>query len=143
MQLCINYTRNILSFEEWATVLSENTYIMNSRPLFPEDDPWLFKCITANDILHPYEQATVPQVASDETANLVGMLRNVQRKVESFWSCWLKHIPPQLNVKNKWFHPRSNLEKGDYVLVFEPGMKGKSAPRATWKGDCRRHLSWK
>ena len=50
----INYTINILSFEEWATVLSEITYLINSRPIFPDGDPWLFTCITANNILHPY-----------------------------------------------------------------------------------------
>ena len=128
-----NYTRIILSFEEWATVLLEITYIINSRPLFPDGDPWLFNCITANDILHPYGQPTVPQFTSEETTNLIGMFRSVQGKVDAFWNCWLKHIPPQLNLRNKWFHPRSNLEKGDYVLLLEPGMKGKTAPRSLWK----------
>ena len=76
-----NYTRNVLSFEEWATVLSEITYIINSRPLFPDGDPWLFKCITANDILHPYGQPNVPQFTPDEIANLRGMLKNVQGNI--------------------------------------------------------------
>ena len=45
-----NYTRRLLTFEEWSTVLAEVCYIVNSRPLYPEGDPWLFNCITANDI---------------------------------------------------------------------------------------------
>ena len=130
-----NYTRNILSFEEWATVLSEITYLINSRPLFPDGDPWLFKAITGNDILHPYGQSTVtiPQFSSEETSNLKGMLKGVQCKIDAFWISWLQHIPPQLNIRSKWFHTRSNLEKGDYVLVLEVGLKGKTAPRSLWK----------
>ena len=128
-----NYTKNKLGFEEWVTVLYEITYVINSRPLYPDGDPWLFKCITGNDILHPYGQPCVPQFTPDDVDNLKGMLRNVQGKVDAFWQCWLKHMPPQLNSRNKWFHPRTNLEKGDYVLVFEPGMKNKAAPRSLWR----------
>ena len=36
----MNYTRNILSYEEWSIVLLEITYIINSRPLYPDGDPW-------------------------------------------------------------------------------------------------------
>ena len=128
-----NYTRNVLSFEEWATVLSEITYIINSRPLFPDGDPWLFNCITANDILHPYGQPKIPQFTPDEITNLKGMLKNVQGKIETFWNSWMKHIPPQLNIRNKWFHTRNNLEKGDYVLLLETSIKNKPAPRSLWK----------
>ena len=42
-------------------------------------------------------------------------------------------MPPQLNARNKWYHSRDNLEKGDFVLVFEKGMKGAAAPRSLWK----------
>ena len=42
-------------------------------------------------------------------------------------------MPPQLNTCNKWYHSRDNLEKGDYVIVLETGMKGASAPRSQWK----------
>ena len=61
------------------------------------------------------------------------MLRNIQGKIDTFWNCWLKHIPPQLNNRNKWFHTRNNLEKGDYVLLLEPGLKHNTALRSLWK----------
>ena len=128
-----NYTKNKLLFEDWATVLYEIAYVVNSCPLYPDGDPWEFRCITGNDILHPYGQPSVPQYATDDIDNLKGMLRNVQGKVDAFWQCWLRNMPPQLNNRNKWFHPRSNLEIGDYVLVFEPGLKTKAAPRSLWR----------
>ena len=87
-----------------------------------------------DDILHPYGQPSVPQFKPDEIVNLKGsMLRNVQGKIESFWNCWLNHIPPQLNCRNKWFHTRNNLEKGDFVLLLETGLKNNMAPRSLWK----------
>ena len=60
------------------------------------------------------------------------MFKTVQTRVDVFWETWLRHMPPQLLPRNKWFHPRENLEVGDFVIVFEQGFKGKSAPRATW-----------
>ena len=41
--------------------------------------------------------------------------------------------PPQLLSRNKWFHPRQNLEVGDFVIILEKGLKGISMPRAVWK----------
>ena len=41
----INYTHSKLTYEQWATVLSEITYLINSRPLFPEGNPDDFNCI--------------------------------------------------------------------------------------------------
>ena len=128
-----NYTKALLMYEDWTTVLYEITYIVNSRPLYPEGDPWEFKCITPNNFLHPYGQPEVPQFTPVDIDNMRGMLRNVQGKVDSFWDCWQRHMPPQLNLRNKWYHPRCNLEKGDYVLIFEEGMKNKAAPRSLWK----------
>ena len=127
-----NYTRRVLSFQNWSTVLAEVTYVVNSRPLFPDGDPWDFHCITANDILHPYGQPNIPQYTADNEGNVREMFKTVQTRVEVFWETWLRHMPPQLLPRNKWFHPRDNLEIGDFVIVFEQGFKGKSAPRATW-----------
>ena len=105
----------ILSFADLSTVLSEVTYIINSRPFFPEGDPWDFQCITGNTILHPYGQPDVPQFVEEDVIHTRKMFSVVQNKVDIFWKTWTKHLPPQLNVRNKWFHPRRNLEVGDFV----------------------------
>ena len=113
-------------------MVSEVTYVVNSRPLFPDGDPWDFHYITGNDILHPYGQPNLPQF-QEELDNTRKMFKIVQDKVDIFWRTWLRHIPPHLNSRNKWFHPRENLEIGDYVLVLESEMKGNFAPRSLWK----------
>ena len=41
-------------------------------------------------------------------------------------------MPPQLLCRNKWYHPRENIEIGDFVIILEKGVKG-AAPRSLWK----------
>ena len=128
-----NYTKTMLTFEEWATVISEITYVVNSRPLFPDGDPLQMSCITGNNLLHPHGQPQVPQLVPEERINPRDMLKVAQGKTDIFWETWIKHMPPQLISRNKWFHTRNNLEIGDFVINLEPGMKGKYAPRSQWK----------
>ena len=42
-------------------------------------------------------------------------------------------MPPQLLLRSKWFRPRKNLKEGDYVIVMQPGIKNKAAPRGLWE----------
>ena len=128
----VNYTRSILTFENWSTVLSEVTYVINSRPLFPERDPWDFHCVTGNDILHPYGQPGIPKFGQ-ELGDCRKMFSVAQNKVASFWNAWLKNMPPQLIERSQWFRSRDNLQVGDFVLVLEPGLKRNTAPRSVWK----------
>ena len=128
-----NYTKAILSYEEWVTVLSEITYLINSRPLIPDGNPMDFHCITGNDILHPYGQPQIPQFATDDYDHPRYMFKRVQARVDVFWDTWIRHLPPQLNIRNKWFHARDNIQKGDFVIVLEKGLHGVCAPRSQWK----------
>ena len=128
----VSYRQTSLAFEEWDTILKEVTYLVNSRPLFPDGEPDEFHCITGNSILHPYNQADVPQHADEDCRNLRDMVKVAEAKVKEFWDTWLRHMPPQLNRRNKWYHARENLQVGDFVLNLQPGLKGGSAPRGTW-----------
>ena len=82
--------------------------------------------------MHPYNQADVPQHADEDCRNLRDMVKVAEAKVKEFWDTWLRHMPPQLNRRNKWYHARENLQVGDFVLNLQPGLKGGSAPRGTW-----------
>ena len=128
-----NYSTTALTYEQWETVLREVTYLVNSRPIYPDGDPSEGNCITGNSLLHPYGQPTVHQISQDLSGiDLLSTLKVVQQKVNIFWSTWLKHMPPQLLFRNKWYHSRANLEVGDFVINLENGFKGV-APRGTWK----------
>ncbi|XP_077970820.1 uncharacterized protein LOC144425210 [Styela clava] len=129
----VNYSRALMTYEEWTTVLNEITYIINSRPLFPDGNPLEYNCITGNTLLHPYAKQIVPQTTQEERFNPRDMLKVAENRVEVFWKTWMKHIPPQLLLANKWFRTRRNLQVGDYVSILQPGFKGGSAPRGLWK----------
>ena len=101
----VNYTRSLLIYEEWVTVLAEITYVINSRPLIPEGDPSKFTCIMGNSLLHPYGQ---PQSVPMESFSPRDLLKVIQNQVDIFWNTWMKHMPPQLNCRNKWFHTRDS-----------------------------------
>ncbi|XP_077971771.1 uncharacterized protein LOC120339891 [Styela clava] len=44
----VNYSRALMTYEEWTTVLNEITYIINSRPLFPDGNPLEYNCSPSN-----------------------------------------------------------------------------------------------
>ena len=108
--LVVNYTRSLLTYEELVTVLAEVTYVINSRPLLPEGDPSEFTCITRNSLLHPYGQPQVCQSAPMESFSPRDLLKVIQYQVDIFWNTWMKHMSPELNCRNKWFHTRDDLE---------------------------------
>ena len=106
-----NYTHTQLTYEQWATILSEVTYLINSRPLFPDGNPEDFNCISGNNLLYPYGQTFVVQTPDEEIINLCNMLQIAEKQVTMFWDTWLHHIPPQLLLPNKWFRARDNLKE--------------------------------
>ena len=131
----MNYTHSQLTYEQWATVLSEITYLINSRPLFPEGNPEDFNCISGNNLLYPYGQAFIVQPPNDEIINPRDMLKVAEKQVAKFWDIWMRHIPPQLLFPNKWFRSRDNLKVGDFVINLQPGMKNGTLPRGLEKGN--------
>ena len=105
----INYTHSQLTYEQWATVLSQITYLINSRPLYPEDNPEDFNCITGNNLLYPFGQVFVVQPPNDERVNPRDMMKVAEKQVAKFWDIWMRHIPPQLLLPNRWFKSRDKV----------------------------------
>ena len=83
--------------------------------------------------MHPYGQTQIPQFPPEQQESPRDLLKRAQGRIDVFWETWIRKIPPQLNIRNKWFHSRDNIEKGDFVLVLEKGMKSGTAPRSLWK----------
>ncbi|CAB4029374.1 Hypothetical predicted protein [Paramuricea clavata] len=61
------------------------------------------------------------------------MLKIAEKQVTMFWDTWLRHIPPQLLLPNKWFRARDNLKEGNFVINLQPGLKRGTLRRGLWK----------
>ena len=116
------------SEEQWRTFLSEITYMVNGRPLYPSsDDIWEAPPITPNDLIIGLHNPP-PQPKPEERTNPRQLLRSTQNRVADFWRSWMKYFAPNLLPRNKWFRVRDNIQTGD--LVLETDSKHK---RCEWK----------
>ena len=108
------YTRN-----EWETIVAEANYLLNSRPLFPKSvDDLDEEPFTGNILLYPHGQPSIPQPQMIEPLDPRISYKSVQSFVKQFWEAWIRHMPPHLLFRNKWFRPRKNLKTGDYVITL-------------------------
>ncbi|XP_068221796.1 uncharacterized protein [Palaemon carinicauda] len=90
-----DYHHKKFSALEWHTILSEVTYLVNSRPLFPSGpDPLEFPTITGNDLLFPHGQPSVLQPYTGNEVNLRSMVVVAQQRIQIFWETWIRYMPP-------------------------------------------------
>ena len=127
-----DYLRHSYTHFQWETIVAEANYLVNSRPLFPksvedlDEEP-----ITGNSLLYPFDGQHVPQPECDIDVRM--SVKFVQGFVKRFWESWIRNMPPQLLLRSKWFRARSNLQVGDYVIILDPGLIGRSEPRGLWE----------
>ena len=111
--------------EQWRTFLAE---VVNGRPLYPSSENiWETPPITPNDILLG-QHHSVPQPVPEERVNPRDLTKSTQKRVQEFWTCWMKYFAPTLLPRNKWYRVRENVQIGDLVLQVDPNHR-----RAQWK----------
>ena len=114
--------------QQWRTSLSETTYIINGRPLYPSsNDIWETPPITPNDILIG-QHLPPPQPEPEERINPRHLLRSTQDRVNEFWKYWMRYFAPNLLPRNKWYRTRENVHVDDLALEVDPNHK-----RSKWK----------
>lgn len=108
---------------QWSTFLSEVTYLVNSRPLYPaSSNIWEEPPITPNHLIMGPNFSVAP-AEPEELVNPRHLTRSVQKRVDQFWQCWLQYFAPSLLVSAKWHKKRENLEVGDLVLEIDANRK--------------------
>ncbi|XP_053956156.1 uncharacterized protein LOC128861806 [Anastrepha ludens] len=111
----------LLTAEELQTLLVEVEAVLNSRPLVPlSQDPNDGEALTPAHLLVGCPLRALPpaQVSMDpmrccDRWQLVCCLK------QQFWRLWSRNYLLGLQQRNKWFHPKRNLELNDLVLVQE------------------------
>ena len=92
---------NAYSEEQWSTFLSEITYTVNARLLYPSSDEiWKAPPINPNDLpIDPHNPPQQPE--AEERTNPRQLLRSTQNRLADFWSSCIKYFAPNLLPRNK------------------------------------------
>ena len=112
----------ILSEEEYRTVLLEIQDLVNSRPIWPHNDGDIDEPpISGNDLLQPKGLVRQPPELNEGSPRT--RYEHVQKFVTEWWKIWLRNFVPNLRVRDKWWKLRENVKNGDIVLLIDPNIK--------------------
>ena len=117
----------ILTEEEYRTLLMEIQDLINSRPLWPHNDGNIDEPpITCNDLLRP--RGLIRQPIEFNKGSPRSRFEYIQKVVEEWWKIWLRNFVPNLQARSKWWKIRESVKVGDIVLVIDPNTQ-----RGKWK----------
>ena len=95
------------------------TACVNSRPLWPSSDGDVDQPpITCLDLLRPSGLPRDPETMNI-SCNPRKRYQYIQSVVNEWWTLWMQHFAPNLQIRGKWFKKRSNLSVGDIVLIID------------------------
>ena len=121
-------SQQTLDDESLLTLLTVVEGIINNRPITKlSDDPTDEQPLTPNHLLLHRSGPTLPPGLFTDKDRFKRRWRKVQYLADVFWSRWIKEYIPQLQQRQKWLKPQTNLEVGDLVLVGQG-----STPRNKW-----------
>ncbi|CAF4750793.1 unnamed protein product [Pieris macdunnoughi] len=111
----------ILTFEEFSTVLAQIEAVMNSRPLCRtlSNDPSEPLALTPAHFLNltPLKYLPAREIEEDRL-HLLSRHELVDKLVQSFWKRWKSDYLHTLQMRNKWNTPAKPISNGDVVIVI-------------------------
>lgn len=121
-----------LDDESLRTFMCEAEAIVNCRPLTVDQlaDPQSPGALTPNHLLTMKSRVLLAPPGSFQSADLycTRRWRRVQHLANEFWCRWRKEYLVSLQQRQKWTHPRRNLQVDDVVII-----KDKDTPRNNWQ----------
>ncbi|XP_033212150.1 uncharacterized protein LOC117169753 [Belonocnema kinseyi] len=120
----------ILTFEEFATLLTQIEAILNSRPLTPlSSDPNDLNPLTPAHFLigRTFSSLADPDLSHVNQGRLSNWQR-IQQLQQHMWKRWSKEYISELQRRTKWQEPFPELNKNTLVL-----LKDDNLPPSAWK----------
>jgi hypothetical protein len=127
--LAEQHMRTSRTDEQLHTLMCEVEATVNSRPLTrASDNPDDLDVITPQHLLLLQPTAAFPPGKfNDRDVYARRRWRQMQFLADLFWKRWIKEYLPELQRRQKWLHPKRNLQEGDIVLIAD-----NQAPRNCW-----------
>ena len=125
--------KQVLTFEEFSTLLCSIEYVLNSRPLLPlTESPKDLDMLTP---FHLINGSHMGQLLIDNNCNQdsvdgrkrYGLLKDM---LKGFWNKWSIEYVSSLQVRNKWKNEFPNVQVGDIVYVKEDNVPPLNWPLA-------------
>lgn len=120
----------VLTVEEFQTVLSQIEAVLNSRPLCPlSADPSDLEVLSPGHFLTTEPLVTLPGPdLSNTPMRQLDRWQLLQRMLQDFWQRWRMEYLQTLQQRPKWLKQVTPLAEGALVLVQEA-----NAPPLQWK----------
>lgn len=119
-----------LTYEQFATLLTQIEACMNSRPLCPlTEDIEDLDYLTPGHFLTGGPTLTLPLKEPEESKSkdIKNNWKLIERMRQHYWNRWSKEYLHSLQNRNKWQQTKENIQKGQLVLVKE-----SSLPPSRW-----------
>lgn len=122
----------VVNDEVPSTITTEETNILNSRPLTQNsDDPTDEEPLTPNHLLQLRPCTSLPPgIFEKEDLYCRRQWRQAQFLANLFWKRWIKEYLPTLQERKKWNEPKENLKVGDVVLLMDENFPRGQRPLA-------------
>jgi hypothetical protein len=115
--------------ESLQTLFCEVESVINNRPITRvPGEPGDLEALTPNHLLLMKVKPALPPTVAEETGPYAKRRwKQVQYMTDLFWKRWSREYVTQLQKRQKWALPQSNIKVGDIVLVAN-----ESTPRNQW-----------
>lgn len=120
-----------LTFEEYATILSQVEAMVNSRPIAPlNDDPTSLNALTPGHFLIGEALVRIPDEEDFRgiPVNRLSRWNHLQQMTQYFWERWHEEYVTGLINRSKWRVEQRNFKVGDLVIIREDNV-----PPLRWK----------
>lgn len=120
----------IVTAEEFETLLAAIEAILNSRPLTPlSSDPADLEALTPGHFIIGRPLLALPEENFETTQlNRLRRWQLVQRFTQHIWRRWNNEYLHTLQQRSKWTAPQQNLTVNDLVIIHED-----AAPPLSWR----------